>query len=76
MIRGQALVREIRGLTARMTTLERINLHHCKGITDKGVRALAALPALRELTIEGSRTVTRGALTGFAPSVRVMYSTV
>ena len=63
-------------LLARMTSLERINLHHCKGITDKGVRALAALPALRELQIEGSRTVTRGALAAFAPSVRVRYSTV
>ena len=62
-------------LLARMTSLEHINLHHCKGITDKGVRALAALPALRELTIEGSRTVTRGALAAFAPSVRVRYST-
>jgi hypothetical protein len=46
-------------LLSRMTSLERINLHHCQGISDRGVRALAALPALRELTIEGSRTVTR-----------------
>lgn len=63
-------------ILAGMTSLERIELHHCKGITDKGVRALAALPALRELSIEGSRTVTRSALDGFAPSVRVRYSTV
>jgi hypothetical protein len=62
-------------LLASMTSLERIHLHHCKRITDSGVRQLARLPALRELSIEGSRTVSRAALAAFPPSVRVRYST-
>jgi hypothetical protein len=62
-------------ILARMTSLERIELHHCKAITDAGIRLLAALPALRELSVEGSPAVTRGALAVFPPAVRVRYST-
>jgi hypothetical protein len=62
-------------ILARMTSLEKIQIHHCQGITDGGVRSLAELPNLRELSIEGSRTVTRAAFQGFAPRVRVAYST-
>ena len=58
-------------LLASMTSLERINLHDCKRDHDKGIRALAALPALRKVQIEGSRAVTHGALAAFAPSVRI-----
>jgi hypothetical protein len=61
---------------SRMTTLGRIELHYCQGITDTGVRALAALPHLRELAIEGARNVTRSALDAFPAGVRVRYSTV
>ena len=63
-------------LLSRMTSLERIQLHYCQRVTDRGVRLLAQLPHLRELSIEGSRNVTRGAFQGFPPRVRVSYSTV
>jgi len=63
-------------ILARMTSLERIQLHECQGVTDAGVRALAALPGLRELSIEGCRNVTRRGVLGFAPGVRVSYSTI
>ena len=63
-------------ILARMTSLERVELHHCKAITDAGVRLLAALPSLRELSLEGARTVTRAALAAFPPVVRVRYSTI
>ena len=60
----------------RMQTLERVNLHHCQRVSDGGLRHLAALPRLREFTIEGSRNVTRAGLRAFAPSVRVSYSSI
>lgn len=62
-------------ILSRMASLERIELHHCKGITDTGVRRLAALPALRERSIEGARTGSRAARAAFPPAVRVRYST-
>jgi hypothetical protein len=67
-----------RGLSvlATMSTLERIHLHYCQGVTDAGVRRLARLPHLRELTIEGSRNVTRAGVTGFPPPVLIRYSTI
>jgi len=63
-------------ILARMTSLERIHIHHCQGVTDAGVRMLAALPDLRSLSIEGSRNVTRAGFKGFAPRVRVSYSSI
>ena len=61
---------------SRMQTLERIELHHCQRVTDPGVRRLAELPNLRELSVEGSRNVTRAAFQGFARRVRVSYSAI
>jgi hypothetical protein len=63
-------------LLARMTSLERIQIYHCHGVTGRGVRALAGLPNLRELAIEGSRNVTRTAFQTFAPRVHVNYSSI
>ena len=63
-------------ILARMTSLERIQLHHCHGVTDAGIRALKVLPNLRELSVEGCPNVTRSANVGFAPSVRLSYSTI
>ena len=63
-------------ILAGMASLEQIQIHHCQGVTDTGVRRLARLPRLRELSVEGSRNVTRGAFQGFAPGVRVSYSTI
>ena len=63
-------------ILARMSSLEWIQLHHCQGVTDDGVRLLARLPNLRELSIEGSRNVTRAAFRAFTPRVRVSYASV
>jgi hypothetical protein len=63
-------------LLSRMPTLERIQLHHCQGITDAGVQALVRHPGLHELSIEGCRNVTRAGLSGFPPGVRVSYSSI
>ena len=63
-------------ILSRMTSLERIQIHHCQRVTDRGVRLLAELPNLRELSIEGSRKVTRTGVGGFAPRVRVSYSSL
>jgi hypothetical protein len=59
-----------------MNTFERLEFHHCQRITDAGVRALADLPALREIGIEGSRNVTRGGAAVFPPRVRVNYNAI
>lgn len=61
---------------ARMTTLERIQLHHCHGVTDAGIRRVLQLPHLRKLAVEGCRNVTRAALADARPGVRVTWSTI
>jgi len=63
-------------ILSRMTSLERIQLHNCHGISDAGARRLAALPQLRRVSFEGCRNLTRAAATGFGPQVRVDYSTI
>ena len=63
-------------LLSRMLTLERIQLHHCQGITDAGVQALVQHPKLHELSIEGCGNVTRGGVANAAPHIRVSYSTI
>jgi hypothetical protein len=37
----------------RMSSLERIELHHCARVTDAGLPFLAGLPRLRELILAG-----------------------
>lgn len=63
-------------ILSAMTTLERIELHACHGITDAGASHLAALPQLRRLSLDGCRNLTRAAATGFEPRVRVTYSPI
>ena len=63
-------------LLSRILTLERIQLHHCQGIGDAGVQALARHPTLRALSIEGCRNVTRGGVANAAPHIRVSYSAI
>jgi hypothetical protein len=63
-------------ILSRMTTLERIQLHHCHGVTDAGIRRVLQLSNLRELAVEGCRNVTRAAVTDAPPRVRVTYSTI
>ena len=63
-------------ILSRMTTLERIELHACHGITDAGAHRLAALPHLQRVSFDGCRNLTRAAGTGFGPQVRVNYSAI
>jgi len=56
-----------------MSTLERLEFWSIAGITDTGMLALASLPRLRELVIEGSPRVTRAVVDRFPSSVRVRY---
>ena len=63
-------------LLSRMPTLERIQLHHCQGITNAGVQLLVRHPRLHELSIEGCVNVTRGGVADAAPHIRVSYSTI
>lgn len=61
-------------ILSRMTSLERVLLHHCHGVTDAGLRTIARLPNLGELAVEGCRNVTRAGLTDVPARVRVSYS--
>lgn len=59
---------------ARMPSLEGIELWHCTGLTNAGVAALAGLPRLQKLTLDGLPNVTRDVLGAFPPGVRVTYT--
>jgi hypothetical protein len=63
-------------LLSRMSSLERVEIHHCQRVSDEGIRRLARLPNLRDLSVEGSRNVTRGAFAPFAPHVQVRYASI
>ena len=54
-------------------TIERLQFHDCRGITNAGMRHLAALPSLREVTLEYNRNITRTGASVFPPRVRVKY---
>ncbi len=60
-------------ILSRISTLERITLSACTGVSNTGVAALAALPRLRELTLEVMPNVTRAAVAAFPPHVRVAF---
>jgi hypothetical protein len=60
-------------LLGKMSSLESIELYECARITNAGVALLAGLPQLREVTIGGSRNVTREALAVFPATVRANY---
>jgi hypothetical protein len=60
-------------ILSRLVTLERLEFREIAGITDDGLKRLAALPRLREVSIGGSPRVTRAAMTHFAPHIRVRY---
>jgi hypothetical protein len=61
-------------ILGRMTSLEKIELHECKGITDAGLTFLARLPRLREIDLHGLSHVTREGTKVFPPRVRVHHS--
>jgi len=62
-------------LLSGMPSLERITLWSCSGVTNAGVAALAALPHLRELTLESLPRVTRDVLPMFPQRIHVSYAT-
>ena len=62
-------------ILGRMASLEKIELYECMKITDAGVAGLAALPNLREVSLDGSPGVTLAGTRVFGPQVRVNYST-
>ena len=56
-----------------MHSLERVLLWETQEVTDEGIRLLATLPKLGELSIEGLRQVTPAVADGFPANVRVKY---
>jgi hypothetical protein len=58
-------------ILARISSLERLEFWEIASITDAGVRALAQLPRLREISIGGSPHVTRASLAMFPAGVRI-----
>lgn len=62
------------GILARMSSLERLELRACPGLTDAGVAHLAGLPKLRELTLASLPGVTPQVAARFAAGVRVRFT--
>jgi hypothetical protein len=58
-------------ILGRMTSLEKVQIWECAGITDAGVASLTQLPRLREVSLEGLNRVTREGASRFPASVRV-----
>lgn len=58
---------------SEIDALERVVLDTCVGVTTEGIRALARLPALREVSVSGMPMVTRDMTTAFRPGVRVSW---
>jgi hypothetical protein len=56
-----------------MRSLEKLEFWEVAGITDAGISALAALPKLKEITVEGSPNVTRRGMAAFDEGVQVRY---
>jgi ankyrin repeat protein len=61
-------------ILSRMTSLEKLEFWNCGGITNAGVAHLAVLPALGEISVDGCRQVTPGAVAVFPTHVRARYS--
>ena len=63
-------------ILSRLAMLERLEFWAIPGITDAGVKALARLPRLREISMGGSSRVTRAGMAQFAAHVRVTHHPV
>jgi hypothetical protein len=61
-------------LLSTMPTLESITFDKCAGVTNAGIRRLAGLPRLKELSISGQQ-ITADAAQGFPPGVQVHWFT-
>ena len=62
-------------ILGKLTSLEKVELWQCAGVTNAGVAHLATLPRLREVGLEGLAGVTREAIALFPEHVRVNFST-
>lgn len=60
-------------ILGRMASLELLEFHDCRHITNAGMRHVAALPSLREVKVEYNRNITRTGASVFPPRVRVTY---
>jgi hypothetical protein len=60
-------------ILSRMPSLEKLEFWEVAAITDAGISALAALPHLKEITVEGSPNVTRRGMSVFSDAVRVQF---
>ncbi len=60
-------------LLSGMDTLESVTFDKCAGLTNAGIRNLARLPRLKELSISGQR-ITADVATSFGSTVTVHYS--
>ena len=61
-------------ILSRMASLEKLEFWNCSGITNTGVARLVALPALREISLDGCRQVTPESIAVFPAHVRATYS--
>lgn len=61
-------------LLSEVSSLERIGLTGVVDLTNRGIGALARLPNLEELDLDGLRNVSRDVVSLFPPNVRVRYS--
>ncbi|HEX5182556.1 MAG TPA: hypothetical protein VFW19_05315 [Allosphingosinicella sp.] len=60
-------------ILGRMRTLERVRLWHCDGVTDAGIAALARLPRLREVSLQGLPGVSSNVAALFRPGIRIRH---
>lgn len=60
-------------LLSRVQSLEEVTFSACAGLTNAGIRNLARLPRLRELSVSGQQ-ITPDVAQGFGDGVRVHYS--
>jgi hypothetical protein len=60
-------------ILSRMRSLEKLEFWEVAAITDAGISALARLPNLKEITVEGSPNVTRRGMSVFSDAVRVQF---
>ena len=61
-------------ILGRMSSLERIELYECQGVSDAGLASLARLPGLRQVALHGLPQVTLEGTAVFPAHVRVDHS--
>lgn len=61
-------------ILSAVESLERLEFWQTAGITDAGITALARLPRLREISVDGAPRVSRAGMAVFRAGVRVNYA--